>query len=193
VAVGAFIEEAISPIPSFMVLLPAGAAAQVQGVGWWYLPVLAVIASAGRIVASALLYLLADKAEDVLFGHGRKFFGISHRQLQEFGKRLSGQRRDWWALFALNAVPVLPTSFLSLACGFIKVRFKLFVTATFVGAAINAFIYLAIGYAGLRAAAELQGVDAALQIITGLVLAALIVWFIVYQKRRRKKTKLLQK
>lgn len=165
-----------------MVLIPAGAAAQVQDFSWWYLPLLALVGACGRILASMLLYVLADKAEDKLLGNGRRFFGITHKQLERFGERLSGKSRDWWALFLLNAVPVLPTSLLSLACGFIKVRFQLFVTATFLGSAINGCFYLAIGYGGIQAAAALQHLELAFQLITIALLIVLLVWLLRYRK-----------
>jgi membrane protein DedA with SNARE-associated domain len=187
VLIGSFIEEAISPIPSFVVMIPAGAAAQVQGLGWWHLALLALIGAAGRLVASIMLYFIADKAEDALLGNGRKFFGISHAQLERYGKRLSGKKRDWWALFLLNAIPVLPTALLSLACGFVKVRFSLFVTATFPGTAINAFIYLSIGYAGILAASSLRGLELAFQIIAIIIVVALAVWFVQYRRQRSKR------
>lgn len=181
---GAFLEEAISPIPSFVVLIPAGAAAEVQASGWWYLLVLALIAACGRILASIMLYTLADKGEDWLFGKGRRLFGVSHRQLERFGERFSGSKRDWITLFALNAIPMLPTSILSLACGFVKINFRLFVTATFIGTTINAIIYLSIGYAGIQAAAALQDLELAFQIIAILVVLVFGGWFLYFRKKR---------
>lgn len=183
---GCFLEEIISPIPSFVVLIPAGAAAEVQGLGWWYLVPLAFIGAAGRVAASAILYTLADKAEDWLFSSGRRFFGVTHQQLESLGARLGGKKRDFVVLFLLNAVPVLPTSLLSLTCGFIKVPFRLFLVATYVGSAVNAVFYMSLGYAGLSAASQLRSVDAALQVVIGVVVAALAVWTVYYFRKKRK-------
>lgn len=182
---GCFVEEIVSPIPSFVVLIPAGAAAQVQGLGWWYLPVLALIGAAGRILASMILYVIADKGEDWLFGSGRRIFGVTHRQLERFGRRFSGLRRDWWVLFALNAIPVLPTSLLSLACGFVKIDFRLFVTATFFGSAVNAVIYMSIGYAGIQVADGLRNLELAGQIAVIAALVALLGWYAYYRKKKK--------
>lgn len=181
-------EEAISPIPSFIVLIPAGATALAQGLGWWYLPVLGLISSVGRILAAVLLYLLADKGEDLLFGKGRRFFGITHKQLEDFGAKFGRERRGWWGLFALNAIPVLPTSFLSLACGFVKIDFKTFVTASFLGSAVNAVLYLSAGYYGLAAVSQLEGLNVFLQVLAALVMVVVVVWLVAYQKMRSKKS-----
>lgn len=184
VFVGSFVEEILSPIPSFVVMIPAGAAAQVQGASWWYLLPLAIFAALGRLLASMILYGVADKAEDWLLGKGRKFFGVTHKQLEGYGQRVSGTSRDFAALFLLNAVPVFPTSLLSLSCGFIKVRFKLFVGATFLGSAVNAVIYMSVGYAGIQAAVEFQDLQAVLQIIFALAAVSLVGVFIYRRKKR---------
>jgi len=188
VLTGSFLEEIISPIPSFVVLIPAGAAAQVQGVGWWYLLPLALIAGVGRILASMILYLVADKAEDWLFGKGRRLFGVTHQKLESYGERFSGKRRDFFVLFLLNAVPVLPTSLLSLTCGFIKIRFSFFVWATYFGSAVNAVCYMSIGYAGIQIASGLRHFELASQIAAITVVASLLGWFIYlrFKKRRTK-------
>lgn len=185
--VGAFVEEIISPIPSFLVLIPAGAAAHVQQASWWYLPILALIGASGRIVASVILYLLADKSENMLFGNGRRWFGLTHKQVERYGRRLSEAKRDWLVLFLLNAIPVLPTSLLSLACGFIKINLKMFVLATFFGSAVNGLIYLSLGYAGLQAAGWLRSADAILQILMLLTVAGLLLWLLHYRRNRRAK------
>jgi membrane protein DedA with SNARE-associated domain len=185
VFLGSFIEEAISPIPSFLVLIPAGAAAHVQGYPWWYLAVLAVVSATGRILASILLYVLADKAEDVVFGKGRRFFGISHQQLEQYGKRLGGSTRDWFALFSLNAIPALPTAMLSLVCGVLKVRFRLFVSATFFGAIIHSFIHLAIGYAGLEVVSTVRGLRLIERIVVVVVVVGGVVGYLVHRHRAK--------
>lgn len=185
VLVGCFVEEIISPIPSFAVLIPAGAAAHVQGFGWWYLVPLAFVGAGGRILASTILYFVADKGEDWLFGKGRRIFGVTHKQLERLGHRLSGSNRDLLVLFLLNAVPVLPTSLLSLACGFVKVDFRLFVVATYFGSAVSAVCYMSIGYAGVQAAGSLRHLELAGQIIAAVIVAGLIGWYIYYRKKRK--------
>ena len=166
-------------------MIPAGALAHVQGHGWWYLLILSLFAAAGRVPASLILYFIADKSEDWLFGKGRRIFGVSHQQLQTYGQRFSGSRRDWVLLFLLNAVPIIPTSLLSLSCGFIKLRLKLFIVATFFGAAVNAVFYMSIGYGGLQAASALHRMDLALQVLSALVMAVLIGWLIYYWQKKK--------
>lgn len=167
-------------------MIPAGAAAQVQGVSWWYLPVLGLLGGAGRVIGSIILYFIADKAEDWLLAKGRRFFGVTHRQMERYGKRFSGRPRDFVILFLLNALPVIPTALLSLTCGFIKIKFKMFIVATFLGATVNAVIYLAVGYAGLKAISQLGRVESIFRILAIIAVAALLVWVIFYRIKKKR-------
>jgi membrane protein DedA with SNARE-associated domain len=184
VLIGSFVEEIISPIPSFLVMIPAGAAAQVQGVPWVYLLVLGLLGGLGRLLGSIILYWLADKAEDWLTSEGRRFFGVTHKQMERFGKRFNGRPRDFVVLFVLNAVPVIPTALLSLTCGFIKINFRMFMVATFLGATLNAVFYMSLGYAGLEAIQRFQGLELGFQIVTALVLALVLGW-LAYSRTKK--------
>lgn len=183
VFVGEFLEELISPIPAFVVLIPAGAAAAVQNVDPWYLAVLALLGAAGRLLGAIILYLLADKFEDRILGNNRRFFGMTHVQIEALGARLGKSKRNWLVLFLMNAIPIVPAALISLTCGFLKVHLRTFMTATFWGTSVNSLIYLGIGYAGLRATSTLQGLETASEIVLVLCLIAIAVW-IGYRIRR---------
>ena len=185
VLLGSFVEEIISPIPSFVVMIPAGAAAQVQSLGWWYLLPLGLLGGIGRLCASLILYVVADKAEDWLFSQGRRFFGVTHGQLEAYGQKLQAQRGGFVALFMLNALPILPTSLLSLTCGFIRVPLRMFALTTFLGSAVNGIFYMSLGYAGFHAVSDLKGLDLVLQILAVLVVAAVAGWLIYYRKKKK--------
>ena len=185
VLIGTFIEELFSPIPSFLVLIPAGAAAHAQGAGVWYLAILMVYSAVGRIAAASILYWVADKFEDKLLANGRRFFGVSHKEIEKFGQRLGKQhKRDAIVLFTMNALPIFPTGALSVTCGFLKVRFRLFAWTTFFGTMINSLIYMAIGYGGLEAASALDGLELASQIVIGLLVFAVAILIVRKRKRR---------
>lgn len=184
--VGTFLEELFSPIPSFIVLVPAGAAAQAQGMEVWYLLVLMVFSAIGRVMGAVILYKLADTFEDRLLTRGRRFFGITHSQIEQFGQRLGrAGHRDWIVLFLMNAIPIFPVAVLSLACGFIKVNFRMFAACTFFGTMVNALLYMSLGYAGLRTAEALRNIEIATQVVVGLLIIGGVAWVI---RKRRKKT-----
>jgi len=174
-----------------MVLVPAGAVAQVRDYTAWYLLVLMVFSAIGRIIGSVILYGLAGKLEHTLLvKKRRRIFNVTHEQIQQLGQRLSkGGWRDWVTLFTLNAIPIFPTSGLSLICGFLKVNFRMFAFCSFFGTMINALIFMSIGYAGVRVAETLHMIQLAGQLITGIFLVTSLVLLVRYrQSRLRKKT-----
>jgi membrane protein DedA with SNARE-associated domain len=189
VFIGTFIEELISPIPSFLVMVPAGVAAQAQGGSIWFLLWLSIIAGIARIIAGTILYFLADKLEDIIFAKGRSFFGMTHKSVEGFGKKLSGKhaKHTWLAVFLFSALPFLPTATLSLTCGFIKIRYKTFATANFFGSIFNSMFYLGVGYYGLEAAKLISKLELTGQIIAGVAVIAVITWLLwrKYQKPKR--------
>lgn len=185
VFIGTFFEELISPIPSVLVMIPAGAAAQAQGKPFEYLILLAIFAAIGRVIAATILYFVADKLEDAIFAKGRKLFSLSHKDVEGYGKKLSG-KNSWWVLFGLSAAPFLPTATLALASGFIKIRFATFITANFLGSIINGLLYLYIGYASVEATKLIGRFELAGQITAIAALTVLVIWLLY----RRLKTKL---
>lgn len=186
--VGSFVEEIISPLPSFIVLVPVGAAASAQEYAVWCLAVLALCSAFGRLPAALLLYWFADRFEDVVLKH-RNLFGVTHSEIERFGKRLGKSgRRDWVILFLMNGLPVFPTMVLSLACGFVKVPKRMFVTTVFAGSILNALCYLGIGYVGIRVAETLSGLELAGQLVGGALLLAGVWWLIWRQHRKRRTT-----
>lgn len=185
---GTFIEELFSPIPSFVVLIPAGAAANSQELSIYYLGVLAIFSAFGRIAAAVILYFLADKFEDRLLSNGRRLFGISHKEVENLGRRLGAAgKRDGIVLFAMNAVPIFPTGALSVACGFIKVRFRLFVLCTFFGTMINSLIYMSVGYFGAHAASALRGLEWATRITAAVIAVLIVLWFLRHRQRQTRR------
>jgi membrane protein DedA with SNARE-associated domain len=172
-------------------MVPAGVAAQAQGEPIWYLLLLATIASAGRMVAGSFLYFVADKLEDRIFANGKKHFGLTHDDVEGFGKKLDAKHpvHSWFVLFGLSAVPFLPTFALSLACGFVKVRFVTFLTTNFLGSIVNGLFFLYIGYAGLEGAKLISQLDMIGQIVTIVVLALVLVAIIVWRMRHKKQSK----
>ena len=190
VFIGTVIDEIVSPIPAFIVLIPAGIAAHFQLLPVWYLLVLGAVSAVARTLAGYVLYLLADKLEDFIFAGGRRFFGTSHKEIEAIGKRLGkySPRRSWLALFAMHALPVFPGTLLSLGSGFIRLRADIFITATVAGSFFSACFFLYLGYAGIQTASLLAQLNTTSQIITIILLLGLLAWLIVRRlKKDRKK------
>lgn len=148
---GSFVEEVIAPIPSPLVMTLAGSIAAAQNHAWLYLVFLAVLGAIGKTVASYLLYLLADKVEDIAFSKLGRFIGITHKQVESIGRLLNKGWKDDIFLFLLRAVPIVPSAPISIICGLIKLNVRTYITSTFIGTIVRNMIYLGIGYTGVNA------------------------------------------
>jgi membrane protein DedA with SNARE-associated domain len=191
VFIGTCIDEIISPIPAFFVLVPAGIAAHVLALPLWYLTVLAVISGVARALSGYILYLCADKLEDVLFAKGRKFFGATHKDIEKYGKKLAGQKRytSWFLLFAMHALPVFPGTLLSLGSGFIRLPLSIFISATTLGSAVVAFFFLYIGYTGTQTAGLIRGLDTTTQVVTIVLIVIILGWLAVRYIKTKQRTR----
>lgn len=192
VLAGSFIEEVIAPIPSPFVMTLAGTLTQSQGRPFWYLFVVAVIAALGKTLGGSVLYWIADKAEDVLFYRISGWAGIGKGEIEKLGKRLSsGGWKDWAVLLGIRSTPVIASAPISVICGFLKVRFRLFVITTFFGSIVRDFIYLYIGFTTLNTANSLteglSGMETIIQISTAVSGLLFLAW-IIYKRKLKKAT-----
>lgn len=173
--VGSFLEEVISPIPSPFVLTTAGTITKAQNNPLVYILLIAVLASASKTAGGWLLYVITDKLEDIFIAKFGKFFGITHENIQKIGKYFNGTKRDWLALFILRSIPVMPSSPISITCGFIRLNKKNFLVSTFFGSIIRSLFFLYLGYTGLAASESLaSGLDTTETIMKVVVVVGII-------------------
>ncbi len=181
---GAFIEELISPIPSFLIFVPAGASVEAHGDSVWYILVLAVIAAVARVPAAIILYWLSVWTGSFIFSKKAGFLGVSRRDVEQFRTRL-GHKKSWWALFVMWSIPLVPGAPISLASGFIKLPLSIFITATFFGSIINALVYLYIGYFGLKTVLAFQAIEFVSRVVGALLIVAGLIWIVLQLWRRQ--------
>jgi membrane protein DedA with SNARE-associated domain len=185
VVVGTILEEIISPIPSPLVMTLAGSIAVTQEYSWGYLFFLALLAAASKTAGATLFYVLSDKAEDILIPRFGKFFGVSHADLEHYGERFQKNWKDEVMLTLLRSIPMMPSIPISVACGVLKIKFRTFLTSTFIGFYVRELFFLGLGFTGLHAAESLMnGIDSIetlLKVI--IVVGALLLLAWLYYKR----------
>ncbi len=191
--VASFLEELIAPIPSPFVMTIAGSMAAAQGSPFWYLLIIAMIAALGKTIAAMIWYVVADKAEDVVLSKVGRYVGLTHKQVEHFGARFSGRKRDYITLFIIRATPIIPSAPISILAGFLSLPKKMFLITTYFGTIVRDFVYLYIGYSGIEAATVLvEGVEGVSSIITILMAIAAVgvgIWIIVRKRRMNKQAK----
>jgi membrane protein DedA with SNARE-associated domain len=189
VFIGSFVEEVIAPIPSPIVMTVAGSIAQVQHKPILYLLVLSILGALGKTLGASVLYYLSTKAEHIVLSKFGKFIGVSEKEVESIGKHISGSTKDILILTLVRSLPIVPSAPVSVVCGLLKVRFKLFLLATFVGTIIRDAVYLYVGYSGLSFLQSMvSGFSSAESILQGLLVLAFILLFGFLYHRKRKGT-----
>ncbi len=185
--VGAFVEEVIAPIPSPLILATAGSIAFEQGKGHAALLWLSVIGAFGKTIGSWIIYFVASRLEFVFIKRFGRFFGVSQKDVEQAGKYFKGGPRDWLILFTLRALPIVPSSLVSVVCGLLRIDLRLFYVATFFGNIVRNLVYIYMGYLGVATYHSLlEGLGTAESMVQ-LVALFLVLLFVGWVYYRRKK------
>jgi membrane protein DedA with SNARE-associated domain len=185
VALGTFVEEVLAPIPSPVIMTLAGSLAAASSTPVWYLMVLGLIGAATKTFASLFLYWIGDKAEDFLVNRFGKYVGVSNKEIEKIGTQFNGNNRDVVVLILARAVPIMPTSPVSVVCGVIKMDLKKYIVGTFIGTWIRGMMYLLLGYYSVDSLEKInQGLmDMESLVQIGLVAIIGLVFVIMFYKR----------
>lgn len=184
------VEEIVAPIPSPAVMVVTGSIASIQEKSFYYLFLLAILGALGKLIGAIFVYYMADKIEDFFAGVLEKFFGVKHEDIESFGKKLSGGWKDYLVMFLMRALPVVPSSLVSIGSGVLKIPIKVFIISTFSGSIVRDFIYIYFGYAGVSLLGNLikqsQSMESIIQMTAFVAIFAGLVW--AYLKRRKNQT-----
>lgn len=190
VTIGGMVEEIIAPVPSPLVSTLAGSIAQSQHWSIWGLLVICALDTCTKTLGATVFYVIGDKLEDLAVPRFGKWIGVGHEEVEQFGERFSGTWKDGLMLAALRAIPVMPSTPLSLACGIIKIRKRVFIAASYAGFYVRNFFFMFLAYIGIEAMESfLHGADTAETIIKMLMVTAVIVLLgYLYWRRGQRKT-----
>lgn len=177
---GSIIEEIFPPLPSPLLLIITKIATYNQKFSVLYMLLIISIATFGKTIGSLFIYFLADKTEDLIIGRFGKWFNISHKDIESIGRRFTGSWKDTIILIFLRAVPIIPTTPVSLVCGIIKLNIRTYLVSTFIGSFIRIFFLLYIGVAAYRSLTI--NVENSTKILTVFIIVCLAGWF--YYKRK---------
>jgi len=186
---GPLIEEIIAPIPSPLVMTLTGFIAGAENIGWVYAIFLITIGAIGKTMGGLIMYIIADKGENLFTRRFGNFLKVSSRDIEIIGKRLSKGWKDIFFLFLLYAIPIIPTSPSSIICGLIKVNMRAFLIAMFFGSFVRNLFYFYLGFTGVEVLELInEGVGAWERIGYVLILVIIVAIFANIYFFRRKKT-----
>lgn len=193
VTVGAAIEEIIAPIPSPLVMTLAGSLSAASGSHWLTLVYLAVIGSLAKTVASYIVYVVSDKAEDLVLGKFGKFLGVTHKEVEKLGSQLSGGWKDDLVMLALRAIPIIPTAPVSIISGLLKINLVTFFWTTAVGYTIRNYFYLYLGATSIGALESLNEGLGSVEKIGYLVIFVLLITLAIFFYKQRQDDNIIAK
>lgn len=188
VIVGSLLEEVVAPIPSPLIGVTAGTIAQAQQKSLLFLFLIGLISAASKTLGCWFFYFLADKAEDFVTQKFGRILGFSHKDIERIGGLFSKTAKDDLILATIRAIPIMPTTPVSLACGFIKMDIISFLRASFIGNFIRGMMFLYVGYSGLSVLKSMiSGVNST-ESVMNIVFVLLFAGFLgfIYYKRRKK-------
>jgi len=184
--ISTFIEEMLPPIPAPSVITIAGAVAKVQDYSPYFLIILALIGTIGKTSGAIIIYKVVDKLEDVFVSKFGKYFNIEEDKLEAIGKRISGSEKSYLILITLRAIPLFPSTLISVSCGLLKIPFKLFVISTFIGSFIRNLAYVYIGFGSIKIFDSILSTPMNILTIRIFLILALLSAFIYFYRQHTK-------
>lgn len=183
VFLGMFIDEIFPPIPSLFMLIVAGAFAKTQGQTVFFLLYLSVIGALGKTLAAWILYVVGDKAEHIIVPRFGKMLGVSHKEVERISKRLNQGWKDLIVLFIARAVPIIPTTPVSIMCGVLKINIKIYLLGSFAGTLVRSALFLYFGYFGLISYEKILGNLGTAETVVNVLLAAGVIIYLCMRAR----------
>jgi membrane protein DedA with SNARE-associated domain len=185
------IEEMIPPVPSPSIMMISGFFASLQAYSIYGFIFIVIIGSFGKTLGAWFIYFIMDKVEDFLSTRFGRLIGLTHQDIESFGARLGKGTRDYFILIMLRAIPVFPSTIISVGGGLLKINLRLFLVSTFIGSLFRNALYIYLGYLGTTVAESFikktTGIESVIQI--SIVLIIVVTLAIMYYKRYKNNNK----
>jgi membrane protein DedA with SNARE-associated domain len=175
------LEEVLVPIPSALVLMGAGFILIEPGLALWDAAVdvffiIALPASVASTIGSFFVYGVGYFGGKPLIGKLQKFLGITWADVLKEEKRFTKGKKVWVTIAALRAFPFFPIALVSLTAGVLRLDWKKYAIATFLGSIPRTFI---LGMIGWKVGSSYAAFAKNISIIEN-VLALAVVVLVVY-------------
>jgi len=149
VILGVVIETIIVPLPSPLIVMTAGYVliphGSILAIAWATLWI-SLVAGIAQTIGSYLLYYIGYFGGKPIITKYEKLHGVSWDEIKRFQKKFSKKRKEEYTLFFLRALPIMPLSVISGVVGIMKMDFKKYTIATFLGVIPRNFILALSGF-----------------------------------------------
>lgn len=187
---GSILEEIIAPIPSTAVIMGSSffimenSQISFQAFEKLFLNI-ALPAAAGVTIGSLLIYGVVYKLGKPFVDRWGKYLGLSWKEIEKTEEKYSKNNLMDVSIFTARALPIVPSVVISAFCGFIKFDIKRYITVTFLGTLVRAFI---LGFMAWQFGSLYRAIESELAISEEIVVISLImvvIGFIIYKKYKK--------
>ncbi len=183
------LEELLIPIPSPLVIMGAGyiiipAGIPINEALWRAFWLIAIPASIASTIGSFFTYGIGYYGGKPLITKMRRFLGVSWEDIKKSEKRFEKGKKIWLTIGILRAIPFFPIAIVSLAAGVLRLSWKKYTVATFLGSIPRTFI---LAFFGWYIGGEFVAFASKFGIIENLFLAGVIAILIYLLYRFRHK------
>lgn len=186
VFIGGILEELVAPIPSYLVGGTAGSLAATQQFSLLEIALLILVASISKTLGGILIYLVSARFHGLVYKVMERFLRIKQSEIDKLTNKFTQGGRDDLSLFILRAFPLFPTMPVSIVAGLIKLPFKTYIVASFLGYIIRNAAYIMGGYQGTKWVDLLPNFARhPLFIIGGLIVSAILATYFVNKWREK--------
>jgi membrane protein DedA with SNARE-associated domain len=182
-----FTEELIAPIPSPSIMLITGSLASLQGYMPSSLLSFALIGALGKTLGALCVYMIADKAENLIMTKFERYFGVTHEDIERLGSKLGRGIRDYAVLTLTRALPFIPSVVVSVGSGILKIPIRVFVVTTLLGTIVRDGFYIYAGYIGLEMLKNIIDFSTHIEAYLEYAAAGIVLGVIVYAFFRKRK------
>jgi membrane protein DedA with SNARE-associated domain len=190
VFVGVIIEEVIIPIPSPLIQMAAGFILVDSTLTFAeaFIPMTFIIvipAAIAATIGSFFAYAIGFFGGKPVIKKFHRFLDIEWAELDSTSRKLSKGRKTWINIIILRLIPIVPMSLVSLAAGVLRLSWKKYAAATFIGAIPRAYI---LGYLGWFVGNEFMTIAMQLDSIENAVFVLIIVFVVglLYHHHKKK-------
>jgi membrane protein DedA with SNARE-associated domain len=184
VVLGVIIETVIVPLPSPLILMtagylliPKGTALEIILAAFW----ISLVAGVAQTIGSYLLYYIGYYGGKPVIDRTDRFTGVSWKDIAGFEKKFRNKNEVYTIAF-LRALPIMPLSVVSGVAGLLKVDFKRYTLATFMGVVPRNFALAMSGFIFSSFYETIATkIDHAESIVT-IIIVALIVAYILMKR-----------
>lgn len=183
------LEEILIPIPSPLVIMGAGYILIPSGIAlqdalWRAFLLIALPASIASTIGSFFTYGIGYYGGKPLITRMRRFLGVSWDDIRKQERKLERGGKIWATIIILRAIPFFPIAVVSLASGVLRLSWRKYALATFIGSLPRTFV---LGFLGWYIGGEFAALAGRLNAVEDILIVAAViaVIYLVYRLRHR--------